>query len=136
MGGTYGHFRRNETRETQGITLDMGESGKFNLARAGGSNKRYQQALERGMRPHRKSFQQGTLNDEVANKVLMDAFVDTVLLGWEGVTDEAGKPLPYSKEAARKLMTDLPDLFVALREAASDMSLFRDEAQQAADSGN
>ena len=134
--GTYDHFKRNEDREQQGITLDLGGVGKFKMARAGGSNKRYQQCLERGMRPHRKAFQQGTLNEEVANKILLDTFIDSVLLGWDGVTDQNGKAMPYTKDNARKLMGDLPDLFVALRDAASDMSLFRDEEQQAADTGN
>jgi len=134
--GTYDHFKRNEDREQHGIILDLGEVGKFKLARAGGSNKKYQQALERGMRPHRKSFQQGTMGDEVANKVLLDAFIEAVLLGWSGVTDHAGKELAYTKDNARKLMNDLPDLFATLRDASSDMSLFRDEVQRAEDTGN
>lgn len=134
--GTYGHFKRNENKETGGVILDLGDSGKFNIARAGGSNKRYQQSLERGMRPYRKSFQQGTLSDEVASKVLLDAFLDSVLLGWDGVTGEDGNVLPFSKENARKLMTDLPDLFAALREAASDASIFRDVSHRETDSGN
>jgi hypothetical protein len=134
--GTYGHFKRNESRESDGIILDMGTAGRFTIARAGGGNKRYQQSLERRMRPHRKSFQQGTLSDDIAGGIILESFVDAVILGWDGVTDEEGKSIAFSKEAVRKLLTDLPDLFTMLREAASDASLFRDAEQREADSGN
>lgn len=134
--GTYQAFGRNESREQEGVIVDLGESGKFRLARAGGSNKRYQKSLESGMRPHRRAFQQGTLSDEVANAVLLNAFCDAVVLGWEGVTGPDGQPLPYSRDAAKKLLTDLPDLFTILRDAAADVSIFRDEVGKANDQGN
>ena len=45
------------------------------------------------------------------------ALADTILLGWDNLEDDDGKPLPYSTEKAKELLLD-PEM-VAFRDAVS-----------------
>jgi hypothetical protein len=45
----------------------------------------------------------GNIKPEAMNKITRDVLIETVLLDWEGFTAN-GKPLPYSKETARKFL--------------------------------
>ena len=135
MPNTYGQYKTDSTRERDGVVLDLGDVGKFKLARAGGANTQFQKRLMALSKPHRRAIQTGTIDPKTADRLLVETYVDTVLLGWEGVTGEDGNPLPYSKENAVKLFTDLPDLFKDVRETAEDMSLFRQDITES-DAGN
>ena len=48
-----------------------------------------------------------------------DALVDELLLGWEGVNDENGKPVPFT-EKNKKQMADDPYVLRALIQAYAD----------------
>lgn len=45
--------------------------------------------------------------------------IEEALLGWDGVTDEAGRPIPCEAEAKRALL-DLPFVLVGLAEAYAE----------------
>lgn len=133
--GTYGSFKTNPILETQGITLDMGEAGKFKIARAGGANKNFIKRFQVATKPHRRAIQTETLEESVSNKILVDCYADHILLGWEGVTDEKGKKLTFTKENAKKVLNDLPWLFEEIRRASEDASNFREQLIKV-DAGN
>lgn len=128
----YNQFKTDETLETDGIFIEYGETAdgkpiRIRIARAGGKNKAFTKALEKATRPHRKAIQTGSLDSATADKLYREVFVDTVVLGWENVTDENGKPLEFNRENALKVFTDLPDLFQDLRDQAANSALFREE---------
>jgi len=131
---TYKKFKNSDRLEKDGIVLDLGDSGKFRIARAGGENKSYQARLEAAMRPHRRALQNNSMSNDAAEDILKGVIIDTVLLGWDGVTDFEGKPMSFSKQNAATLFDDLPDLFAAIRDAASDGNLFREDV--GLDTGN
>jgi len=56
---------------------------------------------------------------------MAEVYAETVLLGWTGVADENGTPLPFTKENCVKLLTDLPDLFRDIQEQAQRVANFR-----------
>jgi hypothetical protein len=62
--------------------------------------------------------------------MMRDVYVETVVLGWEGMLDAAGNPLPFNKENALKLFTDLPDLFQDVMEQAGKLALFREDIRE------
>ena len=132
---TYSQFKTNASREREGITHDLGSAGKFRLARAGGANSAFEKRLMSLSKPYRRAIATGTIERGLADSLLATAFSETVVLGWEGVTGEDGKPIPYSAEACKKLLLDLPELFAELRKAAEDAALFRDETLES-DAGN
>lgn len=130
MTSPYALFSTDTALESSGITLDYG-SFRLCIARAGGANRKFQQVLEAKLKPHRRQIQTETLADEVAHRLIVEAYAEAVLLGWDGVVDAAGQPLPFTKDNAIRLMTDLPDLFRDLQEQATKAALFRRQAQEA-----
>lgn len=133
--GTYSAFKTDSDLEKTGIELDLGSSGVFQIARAGGGNQRFTKRLEALTKPHRRAIQSGAIDTELARNLMVTAYVDCIVLGWEGVTDENGNGLPFSKENAMKLFTDLPDLFATIQQTAEDASLYRSSILEI-DSGN
>lgn len=129
MSGPYSVFRTDKALEKEGIVLDYGDF-KIKVARAGGSNAAFQKALTAKVRPYKRQLDAGTIPDDVAEKLFLDVYAESVVLGWEGVTDENGKPLPYSKENAVKLFSDLPDLFRDVQSQAASISNFRAEVTE------
>ena len=53
-----------------------------------------------------------------------------VITGWEGVEDEAGKPVPFSRENAAELCAMLPEwLFDRVRAHANSPEMFLDQGE-------
>jgi hypothetical protein len=70
------------------------------------------------------------MSQEDQDKLTVNLLVNYVLLDWEGVeygTNGDGKPmmLPYSKENARKVLTEVPAFRQMVEEAAATLSNFR-----------
>lgn len=131
----YEMFGTDKRFEQEGIWYAFSEDTKFLLARAGGSNVRFAKVLEAKTRPYRRQIENESIDLDLANGLLIEAFAEAVLLGWQGVTDADGNDLPYSRENAVKLLKDLPDLFAELRNEATRLSNFRTEEIEE-DAGN
>jgi hypothetical protein len=143
----YDQFATDAQMEKQGIIIDYGPNADlpkvdgeaphilFRIARAGGANQTFNKVLERLTRPHRRMIQSGHMDTVLADQLYEQAFIESILLGWDNVTNKAGEPLPYSKLNAAQLFKDLPELYRDLREQANNSSLFREE-QREADLGN
>lgn len=129
MAGPYSVFKTDKTLEREGIVLDYGDF-KIKIARAGGANIAFQRALAEKVRPYRRQIDAGTLPDDVAEKLFLEVYAESVVLGWEGVTDENGEPLPFTKENAVKLFSDLPDLFRDVQNQAASIANFRAEVTE------
>ena len=135
MASPYELFKTDEKFEVeQGVTLDYGEF-KIRIARAGGANKRFGKLLNTRLKPHRRQMETDTMDEKVALKIMIETYADTIVLGWEGVKDETGKIMVYSKENVIKLFTDLPELFRDVQRQADNVALFRAE-ELAEDSKN
>lgn len=129
----YNQFETNKEAEVEGVEVEYGANAdktvpKFRISRMSKANKKYTKALERATRPHRRAIELETMNNDLAERLFMGVFVDTVLLGWSNVQDREGKNIAFNKENALKLFTDLPELYDDLQEKAKKASLFREEA--------
>ena len=134
----YELFETDADLETQGFWHPINKHISFLLARAGGSNMGFSKAMEKKTRSHRGrggAFEDDNVDVELATILMQEAFAETVILDWKGVTDKAGKKINYTPAAATKLMKALPDLFGILRDAASKAANFRAEEVKA-DLGN
>lgn len=130
----YKQFATSCEKETEGVEIQLPEAENddgtvptFIISRMGKSNKRYSKALEAATRPYRRQIELGTMNNDKAEEIFMGVFVDTVLKGWKNVRDESNKVLEFSKQAALKLFTDLPEVYERLQEEAKLTANFRDE---------
>jgi len=126
----YKLFKRAEV-ETRGVWIDYG-CAKFKLARAGGDNKKFLAAMTRLAEPHKQAIAHNTLSEDDSRAMLAQAYAEAVILDWEGVTDENGAPLQFSVSNAVKLLKDLPDLFIDLKEQAEQMTNFREGVREEA----
>lgn len=122
----YSAFGTVKQYEQEGVTIDLGVA-KFRIRRAGGGNRRYGVVLAQKLRPHRRALDAGVLPEETSASILMETYFETVVIGWEGVTDEAGNALPYTLENFKKVMTDLPDLWSVIMREADTMKNFQSE---------
>lgn len=119
----YKQFKTDAKAEAEGIELDYGDF-KIKITRAGASNQNYQRALERETKPFRRAIQNETMPGEQMLAILKKVYASSIVLGWEGVTDENEQPLPFSRENCLKLFNDLPDLFLDVKAQAENRSLF------------
>ncbi|MCI0418642.1 MAG: hypothetical protein L0312_05375 [Acidobacteria bacterium] len=126
MGNLFEQFKTNESFETTGVVLDYGDGGRIRIARAGGANKKYLRATEKLSRQYRNQIRMGTFSGDLANKVMQEVFADTVVLGWEGVTDADGTNIPFSRENCMRLFRDLPALWDDVQEQAASVAIFRE----------
>lgn len=129
-------YATNQTKEQTGVAIEFGtnEDGTvptFYLSRMAKANKRYSKAMELKFRPHQRAIQSKTLSDDLANRLMLEVFVESVITGYENIQDENGKAIT-TNEGVIDLFTKLPDLHAELEENAKDISLFRDEDVEAA----
>lgn len=127
MSNLYALYETDGNYETNGIDLEVAEGVRFRVARAGGSNKKYQQVLSKLIKPYQRQFENGTLDEGKAGEIMQQAFIRGCLLGWQGVTDRNGEPMEFNEGNALKLFGDLPDLFEQLQEQAKKVSNYRSE---------
>lgn len=139
----YKQFRTDATVEREGLWLNYGpnddlpEIGKnadgtsiypekrILIARAGGANDAFSKRLEAKGKPHRRQIQHETIDPKLLLTIVKEVYAETVVLGWENVTDENGVVMSFNKENCIKVFNDLPDLFIDLKEQAERSALFR-----------
>ena len=123
----YKKFKTDPKIEEKGVWIDYGDGVKVKIARAGGANAAFKKAVERHARKYRHQLRTGLMPADKADAVLREVFADTVILDWEGVTDEDGNVLEFTRENVVKVLEDLPDFFQDLQEQASNIELFKAE---------
>lgn len=126
-------FATDPQAEKEGVRFEIGvnsqgETIAFQIARAGGQNIRYVKAIEAKTKPYRMQIQAGTIDPEIAARLMREVFAESVVIGWEGVEDENGRLLTYSPEAAATLFEQLPELYALLQEQAQNVALYRKDA--------
>ena len=110
-----------------GIWLVFPNNRKIHVLRAGGSNTKFLRVLNKAIKPVRRAMDRGTLDPAKSDEIMIEVYLDAVILGWSGFLDEAGNEIPYSKDEARELFTMLPELFREVQNLSSDMAMFQDE---------
>lgn len=118
-------FATDKVAENEGIWEEIGDGAKVLVARVG--NKKWEAAMERLRKPHLKSLRRrGRLQDEVAEKITIEAMAEALLLDWEGIEEE-GEVVAYSKENATRFLTDYPEFRNMVYGIASDAEVYRQE---------
>jgi len=135
MSNTYKKFQTNKEAEQKGVVLDYGDGMCIRIARAGGSNIKFEKAVQSKMRKYELQSKHGLLEPEQMRTIFREVLAETVVLGWEGVTDENGASMTFTKDNAIKLFTDLPDLMDDVLEQSRKVALFRSQIQEE-ESGN
>jgi len=131
----YDKFATDKKAEQEGIILDYGDGLKIRIARAGGSNIKYEKLVQAKLRKYERQRQLDLLDIDTLRPILREVYAEAVVLGWEGVTDRDGNEIPFTKANAIKLFEDLPDLFEDIVVQAQKAALFRQNILEA-EAGN
>jgi len=83
---------------------------------------RYRQALQKNKGKMKGG---GELSIEDDDKLLAEVYADSVIVGWTNVVDGNGKKIPFTRANVIALLTDVPLLFLDVRNSAEDIALFR-----------
>lgn len=127
----------NKTLETAGVwvspygPIDKGYPA-FHVARMGGANSKYEKVFTGLCKPYARQIQANARNpDDKIIRMVKDftetAFIATCLFGWKNVKKRDKSEWPFSKEAAKDLFKQLPQLFEDLYEKANTISTFQKE---------
>ena len=119
----YSTFETDAASEADGIKLDFGDFS-FVVARAGGANKKFEQALKKRLDRYKRMIDFDALPEATARKAMIEVYAETVVLGWDGVTGPDEQPIAFSRDACVKLFTELPGLFDVVREESGKLSNF------------
>ena len=123
----YKEFGTSTKKELEGIKITPIEGIHFYCRRSGGANKAYQEASTKRLRPYLQKFNSGkNIPLDIIQDINIENFCDWVLLGWENVTFRDGTPMEFTKDNAKKLLKELPELYSALESESSDVNSFKE----------
>lgn len=121
-------YEVDKTRETQGVEIEV-DGVYFVCRRAGGNNRLYRAAISE--HSERLAAQLTSTDKKVQldaeDEVTLQAFADTVVIGWREVLDRNDQPWDFSRDNFLELMRACPDVWLALRMRARDLDNFRFE---------
>lgn len=121
-------FGTNPQLEQEGVWVDLGDGARVRIARR--DTVRYRETLRKESAPYRQVARAGLLSDETSNQILVKVLARTVLLDWEGITED-GQPVPYSYENAVRLLTTYRDFLEFVTTASGEAEAFKAESDRA-----
>lgn len=120
-------YKTNEDLEKNGVNMALNKDVSFRVRRFNSSNPRVKAAMATYYKPYARLIEMGTMPPEKAEELNIRLFIDVCLVSWEGLTDENGEPIPFSKEKAFDVLKSLPDVFATLWKNANDFANFKEE---------
>jgi len=139
MKGPEALFKTSSKLEQEGIWLDYGDF-RIKITRAGATNKRFKKLMEDRMKPHRRAMANDTMSNDLAERLTRDVWAECIVLGWDSplgsnVMPYKGAAFQFSVDACKTLFTDLPDLYIDVRDQSMKLGLFLDGDEEL-DTGN
>ena len=150
MSNLYQMFEMDADLEREGITVNYG-SVKVLLARAGGRNAGFKRLFNAKVKSFRHQIKQETLDDEVAERLMAEAYAEKVILGWwsrkedengdpilnskgeekwdDVIENAEGKRVKFSVDACVQILLDLPELFINIQEMSTSAANYRKELE-------
>lgn len=130
MTNLFKKYETDTSKEVEGVDITI-DGAVFICRRAGGSNRRYRAAI--GLAAAAPDFQERiNSKDQIEaitaeDEITMQAFADSVVIGWKEVLDRDDQPWEFTKENFLDLMRSCPDIWLQLRMAARDLDNYRVE---------
>lgn len=123
-------MKTDEALEEGGVWVPIGDGAKVLVARF--QNRKHRASLERLRKPHKMMLLSGRdLPEEIQLDITVQSMADGILMGWEGIEGDDGKPLPYNRVNAMRLLTELRDFRDLVAGLASESETFRKQEVEA-----
>lgn len=125
-------YKTDQNKEERGVWVEVDEGAWLKIARAGNEN--WQKEYGKLAQTVRNKMENGSLNNDRADKIVSDIMSKTILLDWQGLA-EGGEEIPYSQKKAYEILYNYPDLRAEVMSYARNQEYFKDEAVET-DLGN
>jgi hypothetical protein len=132
--GLYKTYQTSPKLEKEGVWREFSDC-RVLVARAGGSNQKYNAIMEKFAVENKRALAGGLLSNERSMEVLLNSYVQSIVLAWETVVDgqyvsgienpDGDDLLPFTPENVKNTLTNLPDMFAEIREIASGQQFYR-----------
>lgn len=111
-----------------GVDFVVGEGMKFKVKRFGGKNSaKIRKLTALYHKPYARMIELGTLPEEKEREIYIKIFVEACLISWEGIQDENGEDIEFTRDNAIELFMELPEMFDLLSAYASDVNSYKEE---------
>lgn len=132
-------YKTDENKEINGVAVTFppnkdGSIPTFYVARMNEANPQYAARIAALMKPYKRQIDAGTLPDAKMREITKEAFLSTVLKGWQNVelSDVTGDKndigfADFNKVNSSALMTNLPAVYLVLLQDATDLARFLQE---------
>lgn len=114
-------FKVDPSLERDGVWTNLDENAKVLIARTGNSN--FQKAYRKIPSGIRRMMENETLSDELASQTMAELMSKTILLDWDGIS-ENGKELKYSVETAKVMLHKYPEFRSVIWDIANQFQIF------------
>jgi len=116
--------KTDKKKEAEGVWIDIGNGGRLKIARNGNPNTQRKWEKIRADPAIRNSLRHDTISLEKMDDLILDVLSETVLLDWEGMS-ENGEPMKFSVEKAREVLRNVTVIREIVQNYASDYTFFR-----------
>jgi hypothetical protein len=94
--GLFKEFATDQRNETEGVWVELGDTVRLKLKRAGGANKDFENMQTEKMKPFQRRIRAsgGSIPNNLLSamrKINLECFVSTVICGWQTKMKEDGK---------------------------------------------
>jgi hypothetical protein len=100
MGLNFEEYKSDPKLEVEGVWCEIDDGAKVKVAFFGNAN--FTKLNQKLSKPY-VGFR--SVPEEKVDEITITLLVETILLDWENIVDKDKKPIPYSKEKARELLT-------------------------------
>lgn len=124
-------FKTDQNLEEEGTWVSIDGNGtSIKVARM--NNRAYKKYFQQITKPYKRMIRNGSLSEDLAEKLLIDAIAHKVLVDWKGFTKN-GKKFSYSVDNARTFLAESSDFRDLVTESAGEMENYRQqEVEEAA----
>lgn len=103
------------------------------VARSHSSNQLFMKAVAAVYTPEfNKRLANGDLSDSEAADANLEVMLQGTVMGWENIYDRDGAPLMFTRENAKRVLSDLPEVVSRLRVFSAELNNYLKSAEDAA----
>lgn len=96
------NFAQDLSKAEDGVWVDLGDGLKVKVARSGSA--RADAVIKRLTKPYQRQIYSGAAPDALLERLNAEHTAEAILVAWEGLQDEDGVDIPYSKAKALELI--------------------------------
>lgn len=131
----YDAFETDSQKESVGVWVEYppnadGSIPRFKIAAMSSENVKYSKVLEKLSKPYSGNFE--AMGERVAERILMQAFVQGILREWENVQTKEGTTIVFSEPNAIDFFSGIKRLYQDLNNKAKSIQLFKSAQQEEA----